>query len=99
MVRGGLVYITTTIRNTAIYTGVTSDLISRMYDHKTKAYPKSFTARYNIDKLVFYEVHPTIKAAIAREKEIKGWVRVKKINLIESLNPEWRDLYDDILKW
>ncbi len=79
MERGGLVYITTTRKNTVLYTGVSEDLIGRMYDHKTKADPKFFTARYNVDKLIFYEAHPTIVEAIAREKEIKGWVRAKKI--------------------
>tara|TARA_Y100001972_G_C7580359_1_gene291125 strand:- start:202 stop:501 length:300 start_codon:yes stop_codon:yes gene_type:complete len=99
MVRGGLVYITTTRRNTVLYTGVSSDLPGRVYDHKTKEFPKSFTSRYNVDKLVFYEEHPTIEEAIAREKEIKGWIRAKKIKLIESMNPEWRDLYEDVMEW
>ncbi len=99
MVRGGLVYITTTKRNTVLYTGVTVDLIGRMHDHRSKADPRSFTSRYNVDKLVFYEAHATIEEAIAREKEIKGWVRAKKIKLIESTNHKWRDLYEDILEW
>ncbi|MBV6639338.1 MAG: GIY-YIG nuclease family protein [Cyclobacteriaceae bacterium] len=99
MVRGGLVYITTTRKNTVLYTGVSSDLPGRVYDHKTKAFPKSFTARYNVDKLVFYEEHPSIEEAIAREKEIKGWTRAKKIKLIEFMNPEWRDLYEDVMEW
>jgi putative endonuclease len=77
-----------------LYTGVTNDLLKRVYEHKLKSIP-GFTARYNITKLVYYESTTDIYSAIAREKQIKGWLRVKKINLIESSNPEWLDLAKD----
>ena len=73
--------------NSVIYTGVTSDLINRVCEHKIKKDPKSFTAKYNVTKLVYYETTTDITGAIVREKEIKGWVRKKKIALIESVNP------------
>jgi len=96
MVRGGYAYITTTRKNTTLYVGVTSALKTRIYQHKNKEYPNSFTARYNIDKLVYYEGFHTIGAALAREYQIKSWRREKKIALINKFNPEWKDLYDDI---
>jgi putative endonuclease len=99
MERGGFAYITTTKRNTALYAGSTSDLIIRIYQHKTKEYPNSYTARYNIDKLVFYEFFVFIEEAIAREKQIKSWRRQKKIDLISKFNPEWKDLYDEVKDW
>ena len=68
----------------------------RIHKHKTKQYPGSFTARYNADKLVWFEFHDRIESAIDREKQIKGWLRKKKIDLIESLNPDWKDLYDEL---
>jgi len=94
--KGGWTYITTTRKNTVLYTGVTSELRNRIYKHKTKQYPGSFTARYNADKLVWYEFHEAIVAAIEREKQIKGWLRKKKVAIIESMNPEWNDLYDGL---
>ena len=94
--KGGWVYITTTRKNTVLYVGVTSDLGGRISEHKSKKYPGSFTARYNVDKLVWYEFHNHIEAAIEREKQIKGWLRKKKIALIESMNPNWKDLYDEL---
>ena len=99
MVRGGYTYITTTKNNTTLYTGSTSDLANRIYEHKNKVYPDSFTARYNVDKLVYYEAFPYIEEAIARERQIKGWKRERKIALINKFNPEWKDLYDDIKDW
>ncbi len=81
--------------DTVIYTGVTGDLVRRVYEHKQKLIP-GFTKKYNISKLVYYEVHNGIESAIEREKQIKGGSRVKKIKLIESINKEWRDLYDRI---
>jgi putative endonuclease len=89
------VYILTNSRHTVLYTGVTRDLKARVYQHKEKLLP-GFTARYNVDNLVYYEAfdHPT--GAIAREKQIKAGSRQKKINLINGFNPEWRDIYDDI---
>ena len=75
-----------------LYVGVTNDLSRRVYQHKTKAYPESFTARYNIDRLVYFEVFGDILDAIGREKQIKGWRRSKKVALIEAENPRWKDL-------
>ena len=94
--KGGWTYITTTRKNTALYTGVTSDLRERIYRHKNKEYPGSFSARYNVDKLVWYVFHERIESAIDREKQIKGWLRKKKVALIEIMNPEWKDLYDEL---
>ncbi len=75
-----------------LYTGVTSKLDVRVLQHTTKFHPESFTAKYNIDQLVYFERFTSITSAIAREKEIKGWLRVKKIALIVGTNPTWRDL-------
>lgn len=99
MVRGGSVYMITTRHNTALYIGVTSDLLSRTIQHREKHYPQSFTAQYNINKLVYYEHHGSIVEAITREKQLKRWSRIKKERLINSMNPEWRDLYEDIKDW
>lgn len=98
MIRGGFVYILTNKNNTTLYVGVTSDLISRIYEHTEKIYPKSFTARYNLHKLVYYESFAFIEEAIAREKQLKAGSRNKKIALIESMNPQWIDLYPEIMK-
>ncbi len=86
------VYITTN-KSRTLYTGVTNDLERRVYEHKKKVVP-GFTTKYNITRLVYFEVTEDIGAAIAREKQIKGWLRSKKIALIESVNPEWCDLSD-----
>jgi putative endonuclease len=75
-----------------LYVGVTNDLRRRIYQHKTKAHPESFTARYNINRLVYFEVFGDIRDAIGREKQIKGWRRSKKVALIEAENPRWKDL-------
>jgi putative endonuclease len=77
-----------------LYTGVTNDLPRRVYQHKQKLIP-GFTQRYNISSLVYFESTPDVRAAIAREKQIKGWLRAKKVALIESVNPRWRDLSED----
>ena len=74
-----------------LYTGVTNDLKRRVYEHKGKLV-EGFTKKYNIGKLVYYELCEDIESAILREKQIKGWLRIKKIALIESMNPGWRDL-------
>ena len=84
------VYIMTNHSGT-VYTGVTNDLHRRVYEHKRELIP-GFTQKYKITQLVYYEETPDVKAAIAREKQIKGWVRSKKIALIESTNPQWQDL-------
>ena len=86
------VYIMTNENNTVLYTGVCNNLARRVWEHKHKVNPRSFTARYNINKLVYYEHFSDINAAIALEKQIKGWLRIKKIALIESMNKEWKDL-------
>ena len=96
MKRGGHVYLMTNKSNRALYTGVTSELRNRVWDHKTKKHSKSFTARYNINKLVYYEGFLFIEEAISREKQIKAGSRKKKIQLIEQLNPNWDDLFDDL---
>ena len=89
------IYILTNKNNTVLYTGVTNDLLERVHQHKGKLV-KGFTARYNVDKLVYYERFSHIEEAIAREKQIKAGSRKKKLDLIDSLNPEWKDLYDQI---
>ena len=86
------VYIMTNVNNTVLYTGVTGNLRKRVEEHKAKVYSQSFTARYNVNKLVYYETTTDIKSAIMREKQIKGGSRAKKIKLIESMNKEWNDL-------
>lgn len=79
---------------TVLYLGVTSDLIRRVQEHKNKAYPGSFTDRYNLGVLVYYENFLHIEEAIAREKEVKKWRREKKNALISSMNPGWKDLWE-----
>ena len=96
MNHGGCTYIITNKNNTVLYTGVTSNLRGRIWEHKTKDYAKSFSAKYNCDKIVWYEVFPTIMEAIEREKQIKGGSREKKIELIISINPLWMDLWEEI---
>jgi putative endonuclease len=89
------VYILTNKWNKVLYVGVTNDLQRRVIEHKEKT-QKGFTGRYNIDKLVYYEVAGSIESAILREKQIKGGSRRDKIELIELINPEWRDLYSEL---
>ncbi len=98
MKRGGCIYIMTNENNTTLYTGVTSDLKLRVYQHKNNLFPKSFTATYKTHKLVYFEAFLHIEDAIAREKQIKGGARQKKLNLINTFNPEWKDLYDKIME-
>ena len=86
------VYIMTNPTRTVLYTGVTNDLRKRVYQHKEKLVP-GFTGSYNVSKLVFYEMTPDVRSAIAREKQIKGGSRAKKITLVETMNPEWSDLF------
>jgi putative endonuclease len=78
-----------------LYIGVTTDLMHRITEHKSKINPESHTAKYNIDKLVYFERFTTITAAIQREKQLKGWLRTKKLELIISTNPLWQDLSED----
>ena len=89
------VYITTTSNNTALYTGVTNDVKKRIAEHKLKL-KGGFTKRYGVDKLVYYESFEDIKEAIAREKQIKGGSRQKKVDLIRNVNRKWKDLSQDI---
>ncbi len=88
----GFVYILTNTNNTTLYVGVTSNLILRIQEHKEKKDKKSFTARYNLSKLVYYETFQNMGDAIAREKQLKSGNRANKIDLIERENPEWKDL-------
>jgi putative endonuclease len=87
------VYIMTNHSRT-LYTGVTNNLRRRVAEHKSKMIP-GFTQRYNINKIVYFEVTNDVYSALTREKQIKGWMRKKKIALIESVNPEWKDLSED----
>ncbi len=89
------VYIMTNRKRTVLYTGVTSDLPTRVAEHRAKTDPGSFASRYNADRLVYFETTLDIESAIAREKQIKGWLRRRKIELIESVNREWNDLAAD----
>lgn len=91
------IYIITNKNNTVLYTGVTSNLVERVFQHKNKTFPNSFSAKYNCNKLVYYEEFQSINEAIIREKQIKGGSRKKKIQLIESLNPNWEDLFDSFI--
>jgi len=92
----GFVYIVTNATNTTLYIGVTSDLHQRIKQHKNKIYPNSFTARYNLNKLVYFESFQMIEDAIGREKQLKGGSRLAKVQLIEGMNPQWGDLFFDI---
>ena len=96
MKRGGSVYILTNKNKTTLYVGVTADLCRRLKEHKSGINKKSFTYRYNLYYLVYYETHSTIVEAIAREKEIKKWRHEKKDSLINSLNSIWKDLSEEI---
>jgi putative endonuclease len=78
-----------------LYTGVTNDLARRVYEHKNKLVP-GFTSKYNINRLAYFEETPDIQSAITREKQVKGWLRQKKVDLIEGLNPDWKDLSEDL---
>ena len=96
MNRQPCVYILTNERNGTLYTGVTSDLPRRIWEHKTKVV-KGFTEKYGLDKLVWYEMHLTMESAIQREKIVKKWKRKYKLKTIEAINPNWRDLYEEIV--
>jgi len=89
------VYIMTNRYNTVLYTGVTNDLKRRVYEHR-QGQGSKFTSRYNVHKLVYYEIAQDVRAAIAREKQIKGGSRQKRVDLVESVNPAWNDLYDEL---
>ena len=95
MEKQGYVYIMTNINNTVLYTGVTNDLLKRVFEHKEKLI-EGFTKKYNVTKLVYYEIFDRIQEAIEREKQIKGGSRVKKLALIHKVNPLFNDLYADL---
>ena len=90
------VYLLANVSNVALYTGVTNDLIRRVYEHKQQIDPKSYTARYHFHKLVYYEACTDVRAAIEREKQSKGWNRKRKNALVERMNPVWEDLYETL---
>ena len=91
------VYILASATNYTVYIGVTSDLIRRVYEHREHLDPDSFTSKYGVHKLVYFEQTNDAKSALEREKQLKGWRRSKKNALIESMNPEWKDLYPELL--
>lgn len=92
----GFTYIVTNKNQTTLYIGVTSNLPQRILEHKQKKFQNSFSARYNLNKLVYYEAFQEIGDAIGREKQLKAGSRQKKLDLINVLNPEWEDLYEKI---
>ena len=92
MQRGGYIYILTNKNHTVLYTGVTSSLEKRLYEHRTGFYKDAFTSKYNVNKLVYFEEFTRIEDAIAREKQIKAGNRQKKLEMINRFNPEWNDL-------
>ena len=91
------VYILANNTRTTIYTGATNDLIRRVYEHKQHSDPTSFTAKYDVTRLVYFDSTPDVRSAIQREKQIKGWNRKRKNELISGMNPTWKDLYESIL--
>ncbi len=93
----GFFYILSSRRNGTLYAGVTNDLARRIKEHKDGTI-KGFTSRYNVHRLVYFELYDRIEDAILREKNVKEWKRAWKLDLIENLNPEWKDLHDDLNK-
>ena len=91
------VYLLSNATNSTVYTGVTNNLVKRVYEHKNKLDPNSFTARYHVHKLVYYETTSDVYSAIEREKQIKSWGRSRKNQLVDSMNPRWEDLYGNLL--
>ncbi len=85
----------TNMHNRVLYTGVTSDLVRRVYEHR-QGFGSKFTSKYRVNKLVYYEVWADAYSAISREKQIKAGPRGKKVELVERMNPEWKDLYDEL---
>ena len=92
MLKGGFIYILTNQHHTVLYTGVTSNLVNRIHQHKTNAFKNSFTSKYNTNILVYFEMFDEIEPAIHREKQLKAGSRQKKIDLINKFNPEWKEL-------
>ncbi len=95
--RNFYVYILSSKRKGALYTGITSDLVKRVYEHKNNPV-NGFTKKYNVHSLVWYEIHESVESAMIREKRIKKWKRPWKLELIEQNNPGWTDLYESICK-
>ena len=91
------VYILASKTNVTIYTGVTNDLLRRIAQHKQHLDPDSFTSKYDVTKLVYFEQTSDVRSAIEREKQIKSWKRARKNDLVNSMNPNWEDLYDRLL--
>ncbi|HSU49769.1 MAG TPA: GIY-YIG nuclease family protein [Segetibacter sp.] len=96
---GGCIYMITNQHHTVLYTGVTSDLKKRIWQHQNKEFLTGFTAKYNCNKLVYYENYIGIEEAIAREKQIKAGSRKAKETLINNFNPEWKDLWEQVKNW
>jgi putative endonuclease len=96
MMSGGFIYIMSNRRNGTLYVGVTSDLVRRCYEHRNSL-PRGFTKQYGLKKLVYFERHDDIRAAIQREKAIKHWSRAWKVRLIHAQNPDWRDLFEALI--
>jgi len=96
MDKGGFVYIMASGRNGTLYIGVTSDLVKRSWEHREGQVP-GFTKKYNCKMLVWYEHGAEIAAAIRREKQMKEWKRLWKLRVIEEMNPDWKDLYEDLI--
>jgi putative endonuclease len=96
MAKQPCVYLMASRRNGTLYVGVTSDLMKRVWEHKNNIV-EGFTKRYGIHVLVWYELHPTMESAIQREKALKEWKRAWKLVLIEKVNPQWQDLYSNLL--
>ena len=96
MERQPCVYLLASKRNGTLYTGVTSNLLKRVWEHKSNLV-ESFTSKYGVHILVWYEIHDAMEIAIQREKTIKNWKRAWKMKVIVAMNPEWRDLYSDLL--
>ena len=96
MIKHPAVYILASKRNGTLYIGVTSDLVKRVWEHKNSLV-EGFSKRYGVHQLVWYELHGTMESAIGREKRLKQWKRAWKLKLIERTNPDWQDLYPDIL--
>lgn len=95
---GSYVYLMTNLSRHPIYCGVTNDLVRRTYEHRECLIPNAYTSDYRLFRLVYYEAHATMPLAIQREKNIKHWSRVWKADLVQEMNPDWRDLWFEIVK-
>jgi putative endonuclease len=99
MEKGGAVYMMTNKLNTTLYIGVTSNLPKRLYEHQNYIHPDSFTSKYKLQKLIYFESFHSIVEAIAREKQLKGWSRKKKNEIIDGFNSKWVDLTNQVMNW